>query len=94
MNPDCAQLLRQILEALKLVRFASEAHRTGSPMSGRLYAESERSYEIILAGFWSLSDEEADLIEPIFTDFEQELNQLSGLIANADSAPRKQVFTA
>ena len=68
---------QQTEEALNLVRLASEAHRNGLPSFEPLYAECQRSHEVILAGICTLTDEEADLIEPKFTEFEQELDRLS-----------------
>ena len=62
-----------------MVRLAAAAYRDRAG-GIELFAETERSYVVILRNISQLTDEEADLIEPEFTKFELEFNDLARAI--------------
>ncbi len=67
---------RQVEIALELVGLAADALRAGvSREFAMLHDAAEQCHSRILAGICSLTDEEADLIEPLFTKLETGLGQ-------------------
>jgi hypothetical protein len=65
---------RKLEVALGLAKLATKSYQNGlHAYAGLLNAAAERSYRSILAAICELSDEEADLIEPMLTDLEAEL---------------------
>jgi hypothetical protein len=75
---------RQIEEALLLVNVANKQHRAGLLDFEEIFGEAEEFYAIILAAICRLTDEEADAIEPKFTELELELSALSEDIQDAE----------
>ena len=72
MNPDCSArtVQQQTKDGHNLVRLAAAAHRDALPGLPELCAEAERFYVIVLANISQMTDEEADLIQPIFMEFD------------------------
>jgi hypothetical protein len=67
----------QVSDALALAKLAAKRYQEGAELvAGRLHAAAERSHLLILAAVCSLTEADADLIEPTITDLE---NQLYGL---------------
>src|SRR6476661_10193071 len=86
MKSECSvrTVQRQTEDALAFVKVTAAAYREGVPGRMELYADAEQSYAILLHNICNLTDEEADVIEPIFTKFESEFNALSRTIYAAD----------
>ena len=83
---------RRIEEALVLLRVATKRHRAGLPACEKMYRAAEESYARILAAICRMTDEEADLIEPRFTEFEHEFDRLTRDIQVMSHARRKKSF--
>jgi hypothetical protein len=77
---------RKIDEALTILRLAAQKHREGAADFEILYREAKNSYGVIVVAICTLTDQEADLIEPKFTEFEIELAALSDRIQNGEPA--------
>lgn len=76
-------VMESIGEAMHLVRDAERAYRAGDDRAGRLHAAAESAHRDLLRTICELSDDEADAIEPAFTDFETHLLRLPRLAAPA-----------
>ena len=83
---------RRTEDAIDSVRVTAAAYRDGAPGMAELYAEAERCYNTILADICELTDEEADVVEPVFTKFELEFNALSKAILRTKN-PRVRELT-
>ncbi len=67
----------QIAEAGALARTAASDYKTGKEnRAAELQLAAERAWAKILKAIVDLTEEEADLVEPIFTELEEELLSL------------------
>lgn len=68
---------RQIAEAQALARNAAFDYETGNEtLAAELQLTAERAWAKILKAIVDLTEEEADLLEPIFTKLEEQLLSL------------------
>ena len=70
-------LLRKLQQATRLVRRAEQAYRTGNRHAAMLHASAELAHYELLKRLCRATDEEAAIVEPAFTRFEEELLMLA-----------------
>jgi hypothetical protein len=85
-SPWVSAILKQIEDAASSALRAEEAFRTGDPHAAGLDASAEAAHSEILNLICSLTDDEADLVEPAFTKLEHELIRVSEILGIGLSA--------
>jgi hypothetical protein len=76
-RPSLIDLIRRIFTTQTLAEASEDAHRKGSQeWSVVLQDAADRSHRIILAGVCTLTEEEADVLQPSITDLEDTLDRL------------------
>lgn len=68
-----------IAEALRLMGDAEQASRRGDECAANFQATVNRMHRRLLRSICELSEEEADRVEPVFTELETRLIRLSGV---------------
>jgi hypothetical protein len=74
-----ADFLNGVERALRLVRLAEGAYRAGSRRAGVLHASAEVAHYQLLKSICRLTEQQAEVVEPAFTSFEQRLFRLPHL---------------
>jgi hypothetical protein len=69
-------ILEGIADALHLVAEAETAYRMGDHRAGESHAAADSAHCALLESICELSEEDADLVEPPFTEFETRLLRL------------------
>jgi hypothetical protein len=75
-----ASVLRGIREAASLANEAEQAFRAVDPTAAELRSAAERAHCELLATICSITDEEANTVEPLFTKLESQLLQIDSLL--------------
>lgn len=71
-----ANFLKDVERALRLLRLAEEAYRAKSRRAFVLHASAELAHYQLLKSICSMTGQQADLVEPAFTSFEERLLRL------------------
>ncbi len=74
-----AAIRQEAVRAVVMANLAEEAYRTGSYSWATFLHAAEQSHTLILSRIASLTDDGADLLEPVITSLEKQLCRVSQL---------------
>ena len=71
-------VLLEVADALRLVSRTEQAYRCGDRRAPALQAAVDYAHTQLLSSICALTEEEADSVEPLFTEFEVRMLRLPG----------------